>query len=241
MQFKRFFVLRAFSQRQAIFCSFFFCRLDPYRLARHPTGINFVNCALFILVSFQYGRQNIENVRKQTHPNISRLDSTNEDDSIDTSLNVSSDHVDVSPSAAVAAAAAAVADLQLYHQKPADGGDSSGPKVRKRLDSRSKSKKQNGYSNGNFVISRDDALILLPEGGKHSSTAEAGFTLSRSARNSDTENSDVEVQSNSFGKHMLPNCQIVHNLYSCNLICFWFRRVGWSSSWLPFSTMPGLH
>lgn len=87
------------------------------------------------------------------------------------------------------------ADSQLYHQK-VDGTDSQGPKVRKRLDSaRSRSKKsQNGYANGNFVISRDDALILLPEGGKHSSNTE-GFTFSRSARNSDTENSDVEVLS----------------------------------------------
>lgn len=33
--------------------------------------------------------------------------------------------------------------------------------------SKSYSKPSNGYSNGNTVISRDDALILLPEGGKH--------------------------------------------------------------------------
>lgn len=146
---------------------------------------NPLSCSIslhFSIAHAQYGRQNIENVRKQTHPNISRLDSTNEDESVDASLNASTDPADV-----------AGADSQLYHQK-VDGGDSQGPRVRKRLDSaRGKGKKsQNGYSNGNFVISRDDALILLPGGGKHSSNTD-GFTFSRSARNSDTENSDVEV------------------------------------------------
>lgn len=98
------------------------------------------------------------------------------------SLNASSDLIDLA------------ADSQLYHQqspKP-DITDSQGPRVRKRLDSaRSKSKKsQNGYSNGNFVISRDDALILVPGG--DTSNAD-GVPFSRSARNSDTESSDVEV------------------------------------------------
>lgn len=44
-------------------------------------------------------------------------------------------------------------------------------------------------SNGNTVISRDDAMILVPDGVQTTD----GFTFIRTPRGSDNENSDTEV------------------------------------------------
>lgn len=44
-------------------------------------------------------------------------------------------------------------------------------------------------SNGNTVISREDALILVPDGVQNTE----GFTFIRTPRGSDNENSDTEV------------------------------------------------
>lgn len=45
---------------------------------------------------------------------------------------------------------------------------------------------------GNSLISRD-ALILLPEGGKNSTANGDKYSVTRSSRNSDNENSDTDV------------------------------------------------
>lgn len=45
-------------------------------------------------------------------------------------------------------------------------------------------------SNGNTVISREDALILVPDGVQNTD----GFTFIRTPRGSDNENSDTEVK-----------------------------------------------
>lgn len=58
-----------------------------------------------------------------------------------------------------------------------------------------KHKKHN--SNGNTVISRDDAMILVPDGLQSTD----GFTFIRTPRGSDNENSDTEVsKSNAFNR-----------------------------------------
>lgn len=83
-------------------------------------------------------------------------------------------------------------DSHLYHQQLINDKEIQIQNTKKTHRSKSNKKSPNGYSNGYFVISRDDALILLPDGGKHSLTTD-GFTFIKSAKNSDTENSDVEV------------------------------------------------
>lgn len=137
-----------------------------------------------LLKIFEYGRQNIENVKKQTHPNrIIRLDSedernasgTNEStgdvtDNVDLSHDPTDDRTD---------------DANTASQN--DSGDFKKPfppsdaKPIKR-----KHKKHN--SNGNNVISRDDAMILVPDGVQNTD----GFTFIRTPRGSDNENSDTE-------------------------------------------------
>lgn len=52
-----------------------------------------------------------------------------------------------------------------------------------------KRKHKKHHSNGNNVISRDDAMILVPDGVQNTD----GFTFIRTPKGSDNENSDTEV------------------------------------------------
>lgn len=62
-----------------------------------------------------------------------------------------------------------------------------------------KHKKHN--SNGNTVISRDDAMILVPDGLQSTD----GFTFIRTPRGSDNENSDTEV---STDQRRISDCEL---------------------------------
>lgn len=121
-------------------------------------------------MQFQYGRQNIENVRKKAHPLMNRLESEDERN-VSGATDEPSDTVDsISPSK----------DTNGEFKKPLPPSELKPVK-------RKSHKKHN--SNGNTVISREDALILVPDGVQNTD----GFTFIRTPRGSDNENSDTEV------------------------------------------------
>lgn len=138
----------------------------------------------FFFFFFKYGRQNIENVRKQAHPAlINRLDSEDERN-ISTVSDVSgenragSDTVDSKDQETSEITNQPNAEFK----KPLPPSNPEYKPVKRKAH-----KKHN--SNGNTVISRDDALILVPDGVQSSD----GFTFIRTPRGSDNENSDTEV------------------------------------------------
>lgn len=154
------------------------------------------------LFVFQYGRQNIENVRKQTHPLINRLDSEDErnvsgvTDPGDDNNQIDTDTVDGNQQS----------QTDAEFKKPLPPTSSDYKPVKRKVH-----KKHN--SNGNTVISRDDALILVPDGVQNTD----GFTFIRTPRGSDNENSDTEVS--------LINLSCAYAF--CNYqfpICFYFFR-----------------
>lgn len=126
---------------------------------------------MFFFYNFQYGRQNIESVRKKTHPTINRLDSEDASGVADDA----SDTVDgTSPS-----------KDQSYDQS----GEFKKPLPPSELKPVKRKSHKKHNSNGNTVISRDDAMILVPDGVQNTE----GFTFIRTPRGSDNENSDTEV------------------------------------------------
>lgn len=178
----------------------------------------------------QYGRQNIENVRKLTHPaTINRLDSEDErntsgtteisnDGGDDTPTDVN-DHVDFTigddPQQTdqtidnkTKLNDKTIEKFSFMQPRPLTATSSETRLHEKHLThtrSKSYSKPPNGYSNGNTVISRDDALILLPDGGKHTTD---GFSSSVKAPKSDNEKSnDPEVN----GIIVCPYFKIIFN------------------------------
>lgn len=139
----------------------------------------------------QYGRQNIENVKNQTLPKklIDRLDSEDERNRSGVSENDDDDHspadtVDNVHSNSVVGAGDSVAHAAdpLNHEfkKPLLPSETK-PTKRKH--------KKHHSNGGNTVISRDDAMILVPDGVQSTD----GFTFIRTPRGSDNENSDTEV------------------------------------------------
>lgn len=136
-------------------------------------------------INFQYGRQNIEHVRKKAKANpkiLNRVDS--EDERNASGVNDEpSDTVDgISPSK----------DINEEFKKPPPPSELKPVK-------RKSHKKHN--SNGNTVISREDALILVPDGVQNTD----GFTFIRTPRGSDNENSDTEVKSTNHSKFFFTN------------------------------------
>ncbi|XP_055314401.1 glycerol-3-phosphate acyltransferase 3 isoform X1 [Sitodiplosis mosellana] len=127
-----------------------------------------------LLQIFEYGRQNIENVRKKTHPLINRLDSEDERN-VSGTADDTSDTVD-----GITTSKDQSFDPSGEFKKPL-------PPAELKPAKRKSHKKHN--SNGNTVISRDDALILVPHGVQNTD----GFTFVRTPRGSDNENSDTET------------------------------------------------
>lgn len=125
-------------------------------------------------MQFQYGRQNIEHVRKQTKPPLNRLESEDE-------RNVSGGAND-NQSDVVDGIREKTSDLTI-----SEHGEFKKPFLPSEKPVKRKHKKHN--SNGNNVISRDDAMILVPDGVQSTE----GFTFVRTPRGSDNENSDTEV------------------------------------------------
>lgn len=74
-----------------------------------------------------------------------------------------------------------------------------------------KHKKHN--SNGNTVISRDDAMILVPDGLQSTD----GFTFIRTPRGSDNENSDTEV---STDQKRISDCELKSESFNLIFIPF---------------------
>lgn len=149
---------------------------------------------LKILTSFilhartQYGRQNIENIQQQTRPTIDRLDSEDERNRSGVSEPDDDGPTDTVDNAQGGGENAAD-PLSHEFKKPLL------PPEKKPV--KRKHKKHN--SNGNTVISRDDAMILVPDGLQSTD----GFTFIRTPRGSDNENSDTEVSQT----HWLLNIQ----------------------------------
>lgn len=132
-------------------------------------------------------------MRKQTHPNrIVRLDSEDErnlsettektSDVID-SIQPGHDETDDKTSDTASTEAAIQRDSTDF-KKPLPPSDSR-PIKRKH---------KKHHSNGNNVISRDDAMILVPDGVQNTD----GFTFIRTPKGSDNENSDTEVSISIF-------------------------------------------
>lgn len=119
-------------------------------------------------------------MKKRTHPNIIRLDSEDERNTSGVT-DISDDHhtdtVDNVPSNSETTTTDAVKNHEF--KKPLLPSESKP----------TKRKHKKNHSNGNTVISRDDALILVPDGVQSSD----GFTFIRTPRGSDNENSDTEV------------------------------------------------
>lgn len=122
-------------------------------------------------------------MKKQTHPNILRLDSEDErnasgatDDLQSQSDDAGIDQTDDKPSDTMA--------QPLSQTDAADFKKPLPPSESRPI--KRKHKKHN--SNGNNVISREDALILVPDGVQNE-----GFTFIRTPKGSDNENSDTEV------------------------------------------------
>lgn len=157
-------------------------------LFRNMNCFNVVNIFMINLMVlfffFKYGRQNIENVRKQAHPTtINRLDS--EDERVISTPNYAcGDHQTGSDTVDGKDAETSESTIQseAEFKKPLPPSNPDYKPVKRKAH-----KKHN--SNGNTVISRDDALILVPDGVQSAD----GFTFIRTPRGSDNENSDTEV------------------------------------------------
>lgn len=128
-------------------------------------------------------------MRKQTHPNrIIRLDSEDERNVSETNESTGdvTDNVDPSHDQTDDKNSADPNTVSASHNDSGDFKKPLPPSNAKPI--KRKHKKHN--SNGNNVISRDDAMILVPDGVQQSD----GFTFIRTPRGSDNENSDTEVQ-----------------------------------------------
>ncbi|XP_031640018.1 glycerol-3-phosphate acyltransferase 3 isoform X2 [Contarinia nasturtii] len=129
-----------------------------------------------LLKIFEYGRQKIEQKRKQTNPpQLNRLESEDERNT----SGAQDDQSDV------------VDSTKDQSSEPNTNEQCDGEFKRPFLPSekpvKRKHKKHN--SNGNMVISRDDAMILVPDGVQSTD----GFTFIRTPKGSDNENSDTET------------------------------------------------
>lgn len=137
-----------------------------------------------ILLRFQYGRQNIESVKKRTHPNIVRLESEDERNTSGVTDVDDEDTVDNATSKVTTATTSTITDTNALNH------EFKKPLLPSELKPTKRKHKKN-HSNGNTVISRDDALILVPDGVQNTD----GFTFIRTPKGSDNENSDTEVSS----------------------------------------------
>lgn len=138
----------------------------------------------------QYGRQNIENVKNQTLPKklIDRLDSEDERNRSGASENDDDDSRSHSPTDTV--------DNVHSHSSVGSGNGGNAidhefkkPLLPSEMKPTKRKHKKHHSNGGNMVISRDDAMILVPDGVQSTD----GFTFIRTPRGSDNENSDTEV------------------------------------------------
>lgn len=141
--------------------------------------------------NLQYGRQNIEKVKQRTQPKlIARLDSEDESRNASGVKEVRDDEPPIDE----------VDNGAQTNDERSGGGGGGGatapapdhefkkPLLPSELKP-TKRKHKKHHSNGNTVISRDDAMILVPDGVQSTD----GFTFIRTPRGSDNENSDTEV------------------------------------------------
>lgn len=154
-----------------------------------------------LLKIFEYGRQNIENVKNQALPKklIDRLDSEDERNRSGASENDEDDNRSHSPTDTVD-------NVHSHNSGGDDGGKAIDHEFKKPLlpseTKSTKRKHKKHHSNGgNMVISRDDAMILVPDGVQSTD----GFTFIRTPRGSDNENSDTEQTDHPVDFH-LANC-----------------------------------
>lgn len=138
-----------------------------------------------IKIPLQYGRQNIESVKKRTHPNIVRVDSEDERNTSGVTDVEDDDTVDNATSTTTATATKTTSTTTDTN---ALNHEFKKPLLPSEIKPTKRKHKKN-HSNGNTVISRDDALILVPDGVQNTD----GFTFIRTPKGSDNENSDTEV------------------------------------------------
>lgn len=160
-------------------------------------------------------------MKKRTHPNIIRFDSEDERNTsgvTDIGDDHQSDTVDN-----VRSCSETTVDAATNHEFKK-------PLLPSELKPTKRKHKKN-HSNGNTVISRDDALILVPDGVQSSD----GFTFIRTPRGSDNENSDTEVSAFYAVNAISFTVQSSNSQLCCNFL------IDWSPRRLSFGQLPWLH